>query len=210
VNLRLFAFCASTVMALSTSASASDSPWVEDDEPEKPAAPAAPSANAPLTPVEAAMKPRDPGLDVQLEAGAALQHIFDIPIYGGSFGMGFGQKGETSAWRLTLGGFVGETDLGFTIDEFHFGLTTEARPEPWLRFGADFHLLYVYESSTSRSSWPSGWALGPGVKPYIAFDFSPGGTASPFLSLGFEATLLGGSESFYALWGPSVDLGVHF
>jgi hypothetical protein len=212
MNLRLFAMSASTIFALSASARASDSPWVQDDEPEKPAPPTLPPTGATPTPVDAAMKKKDPAIDVQLDVGFACHRIFDVPIYGADFSVGFGHKSEESAWRITFGGFVGETDVGFQLDEFHFGLTEEARPAPWFRFGADFHFLYIAESppTGAMSTGPTGWSLGPGARPYIAFDFAPGGTASPSLTFGFEVTVLGGSESEYVLWGPSVDLGVHF
>ncbi len=212
MNRPLFALSASAIVALSVSARAGDSPWVQDDEPEKPAPPVAPPAAIPLSPVDAAMKKREPSADVQLDVGFAYHRIFDIPIYGADFSAGFGQKGEKGAWRITVGGFVGETDVGFQLDEFHFGVTAEGRPAPWFRYGGDFHLLCITErpGTGAPSTGPSGWSLGPGVRPYVAFDLAPGGTASPSLTFGFEMTLLGGSESEYALWGPSVDLGVHF
>jgi hypothetical protein len=204
MNLRCFALGALTLLAFGASARASDSTWAADDEPEKLAA-AAP-------PVEAASKTRGSTVDVQLDAGFAYHHIFDIPIYGADFSAGIGRKTAESAWRITLGGFVGETDVGYHLDEIHFGATLEARPLRWLRLGADMHMLYITESPPSGAtpSGPSGWALGPGVRPYVAFDFAPEAPASPSLTFGFEATLLGGSESGYALWGPSVSLGVHF
>jgi hypothetical protein len=145
-------------------------------------------------------------LDFQLEGGVASHRIFDIPIEGVDFSMGIGARTKTGGWRITMGGLIGHTDVGLEANEFRFGGSGELQLLPWLRLGGEGHWLYL---SIPQAGGPTGWALGPGVRPYVAFDLLPIGVGRAFVSVSFEATLLSGSEASYVLWGPSADVGFH-
>jgi hypothetical protein len=147
-------------------------------------------------------------LDIQLEAGADLHRVYDVPIYGGELLLGIGSEHPDFAVRLTLGAMFGETDTGLRATELRLGATFEGRPNDWFRVGLDLHALYFNLARATTTD--DFWALGPGVRPYLAFTLVDWDEGSLYATAGFEAAWLGGDGAGTILWGPSVALGLHF
>jgi hypothetical protein len=184
VKTLTFTACLASLVALGTSAHA-------DDPPEAP-------------------PPRSTTshLDVQLEAGANLHRVYDVPIYGGELVLGIGTERPDFAARLTLGGMVGETDVGLRATELRIGASLEGRPNEWFRFGLDLHALYFNLARATTSD--DFWALGPGVRPYFAIDIADWSEGRLYATAGLEVAWIGGEGSGTMLWGPSVALGLGF